>query len=367
MDVLTQQMNSVYASIVYPNTVIKGASIVLGCSGNVLVFLVYTIWIPDRDNIRYFIPFLAIVDALGSLFQGRFYLVADIYAFIFPSDVACRLLYFVFTSLSGISAHCLLVMALQRFLFICRPFGRQMSLLNKRLSLVFISLASGAYAIPLLFYSGVKEETISFRGQNFTAFICRVVVHVSSSSTAYVTMLFLLTLVNVILTSVLYIPVCKTMFRASKSIRTTSQRESSSVDPRQPDKSNSRNIISEEVIYGENRDAMKVMIGKPKTNAAMSRISVMFFIVILVYIISYIPSFIVILINHTLKEFDPLQLSDVGLNTWRFFNTTSLFNHVSNPFIYLYYDKKFRKALDKLIGRRTSKGHHSGRHLRNIE
>lgn len=75
----------------------------------------------------------------------------------------------------------------------------------------------------------------------------------------------------------------------------------------------------------------------------------MFLIVIIVYIFSYVPSFIVILINHSLSDFDPLQMSDAEINAWRFFNTACIFNHVSNPFIYWYYDKKFRKAVDKLI------------------
>lgn len=353
MDTLTRNMNDRYASIVFPNTVIKGLGIVVGCPGNAVVFLMYTFFIKDKENTRYFIPFLAMVDAFGTLFQGTFYILADKYAFIFPSDEACQFLYFVFTSLSGISAHCLLAMALQRFLFICRPLGRQMTVNGKRLSLLLISIASCLYAFPLIFYSGVKTENISFRGQNFTAFVCRIVVQVSSSSRIYVTFLFLMTLINVIATSICYVPVCKTIYQATKWMKTNSEQESFSLEQRKQGDANSERLIREE--NGESRaddkfdDAKKAVKSKQKRGVASVRISAMFLIVIIVYIFSYVPSFIVILINHSLSDFDPLQMSDAEINAWRFFNTAFIFNHVSNPFIYWYYDKKFRKAVDKLI------------------
>lgn len=75
----------------------------------------------------------------------------------------------------------------------------------------------------------------------------------------------------------------------------------------------------------------------------------MFLIVIIVYIFFYVFSFIVILINYFLSDFDLLQMLDVEINVWRFFNIVCIFNYVSNLFIYWYYDKKFRKVVDKFI------------------
>lgn len=348
MDTVTREKNSEYASIVLPNTAIKGVGIVTGFSGNILVFLLYTFWIQDKGDSRYFIPFLGLVDALGSLVQGTFYLLTDEYAFTFQNDIACRLLYFVLTSLSCISAHSILVIALQRYLVICRPFGRQMSRTSNRVSLVTIAVASCGYAIPFIIYSGVKEENISFRGQNFTAYTCRMVVDVSPSSITYVTFLFILTLVNLIATSFLYAPVCKAVYRATKLMRRR---------PRSQADANPENAIqnTDPVNHAgdENRDTGEAVLSKTNGGISTIRISLMFLIVIAVYTLSYVPSFLVILVNQTHKDFDPLKLTNAGLNIWRFFNTASFFNHIFNPFIYWYYDKKFRKALGKLCGKST--------------
>ncbi|XP_062596708.1 uncharacterized protein LOC134258181 [Saccostrea cucullata] len=279
METLAREKNDEYASIIYPNTVIKGVGIVTGFSGNILVFSLYTFWIQNNEDSRYFIPFLAMVDALGSLTQGTFYLLAD---------------------------------------------------------------------------DGVKEEELSFRGQNFTGFVCRMVMEISSSTTIYVGFLFLLTLGNVIATAILYVPVCKTVYRAIKSMKKRKQTQNGSINMRQQSES-----IQETMLHNDDRLSKANGLSKNKTptstngNSASTRISLMFLTVIAVYIISYIPGFIVVIINHTHKNFDPLQLSDAGLNTWRFFNTIFFFNHVCNPFIYWYYDKKIRRALANLCGKKN--------------
>lgn len=68
MDMFMRNMNDRYVLIVFFNIVIKGLGIVVGCLGNVVVFLMYMFFIKDKENICYFILFFVMVDVFGMFF-----------------------------------------------------------------------------------------------------------------------------------------------------------------------------------------------------------------------------------------------------------------------------------------------------------
>lgn len=74
----------------------------------------------------------------------------------------------------------------------------------------------------------------------------------------------------------------------------------------------------------------------------------MFMIIILVYILSYIPTLAILIATYTLSDFTYLELSTAGINLWLFCARFLLLNHVVNPFIYGYFDIGFRAEFVKI-------------------
>lgn len=79
-----------------------------------------------------------------------------------------------------------------------------------------------------------------------------------------------------------------------------------------------------------------------------TKMNVMFLTIILLYILSYIPSIGILILTYTLNNFYYLQLPGSLMNVWIFFARFLLLNHVINPFIYGYFDVKFRSELKHL-------------------
>ena len=83
---------------------------------------------------------------------------------------------------------------------------------------------------------------------------------------------------------------------------------------------------------------------KPQRKKAKHNFTLMFLTVITTYVLTFIPSVIIIV---TLSFRDErafwMQLRGAKLNALYVLSECYIFNHVINPFIYLYFDMKFRK------------------------
>jgi hypothetical protein len=101
-------------------------------------------------------------------------------------------------------------------------------------------------------------------------------------------------------------------------------------------------------------DERKSEIGKRKSKreAVQRKLTVMFFLLIIVFIISYIPPLVILILTYTIKDFNFIELSEAKAMIWIYGRHIVLLNHVINPLIYGYYDTKFRKQLILCFKRR---------------
>lgn len=81
---------------------------------------------------------------------------------------------------------------------------------------------------------------------------------------------------------------------------------------------------------------------------ARKRISVMFLIIIIIYVVSYLTSLTTQVYNFVTTE----HMSGYRWNINMFCLRLNLLNHIANPYIYWFYDVKFRKELQKLCCKR---------------
>ena len=133
----------------------------------------------------------------------------NFYLYNYPSSSACRALSFLQICIPGIFAHMLLIISIQRYILVCRPFGPKMTLLWKRILFGIVCVISLAYSIPWLMTPGVYKEKINCICQNVTMEVCKFEMNPSSSMSVFITLLFVIMVVSICLTTGLYIPVLK--------------------------------------------------------------------------------------------------------------------------------------------------------------
>ncbi|CAC5408949.1 unnamed protein product [Mytilus coruscus] len=198
-----------YTDVSLSSTILIILGTVIGLFGNGIIIVFYFFRIKERGE-RYFIPLLAIVDFLACFTSSLFYIMDNTYFFNYPSDIICRILTFSQTFVPGISAHILVIICVQRYILVCKPFVPKMTLFWKRMSFAFVSLFALLYSLPLLGISGLKTSNENFMNHTVEVTICKFsAVETSSKITAYFGFLALLMIFNIVITVALYIPVLK--------------------------------------------------------------------------------------------------------------------------------------------------------------
>lgn len=139
--------------------------------------------------------------------------------YIYPSTPACRILAFVQICIPGISAHTLLLISIQRYKLVCKPFGPKMTHFWKRVLFGIICFISFAYSAPLLTTAGVFTDKVTYMNHNVTSEMCKFSGEWSLLISIYFMLLFLIMVANLVVTAGLYIPVlrrAKFSFRSRK-------------------------------------------------------------------------------------------------------------------------------------------------------
>ncbi|XP_062575877.1 cholecystokinin receptor type A-like [Saccostrea cucullata] len=380
-----------YLELSLPNTVLIIMAAVIGVTGNCSIIVIYFYRIKERGE-RYFIPLLALVDLVGSLTIAPFYVIGNLYFYVYPNDNVCRILSFFQFLVTGISAHVLLLISIQRYLLVCRPFGPRMTHFWKRVSFALVCIFSLAYSVPVLKTSGVKIMDDIYMNQTISTRVCKFSVANSTGVVAYFGLLVLISVLNIVMTAGFYSPVLRQL-RLSKNIifstctpldkkrcnqyysfsgssvsnsageetdhyvnepshPTTEHHSEKSIPTGTETKNvsisqdNSSQTKSEETRaeIPNNVTTMDIRF-RPQNVRLQRRISIMFLVVIVTYILSYIPPLILLLLTYTIKDFNYITLTKGETLTWIYLPRLLFINHVVNPFIYGYFDAKYREQL----------------------
>lgn len=298
MDDNISRLNAIYSSTVLPNTVLMSVGIMVGVIGNITVIVLYVVRINDKRGDRYFIPILALVDCLGSVSNGVFYVIDNFYIFSFPSEILCRVLLFSLTFTSGFSGHVLGAIAFQRYLLLCHPYGKQLTLFRRRLLVIGITFVCVIYGAPLLVISGIKTSQKTFQNQSFSTNICVFDVNPNALTLVYFGSFLLLTLANIVTTSTLYALIMRTIYKTLYSERQSREKILKSM---KNDKNYNKTKDGIYTIYKECADqdekSRKKSVGGNSMDSEKSghgynvrtKMNVMFLTIILLYILSYIP------------------------------------------------------------------------------
>jgi hypothetical protein len=359
------RLSQTYSEELLPNTAIEMTEAVLGIVGNLVVLLVYTKYIQDKTVTRYFIPVLAVVDLVGCLANAVYFYLDNTTRYVFPSVHLCKVLLFMRIMTGGLSVHLILVIALQRYLLICRPLGRQLTKKSCRICTLSLFLFSLGFAAPMLKFGGMNKQTMMQDSGNITLNISVSQCHIDNDSNTpevmipYLGSLLLLSFINILTTSGLYIPVTKAIYNRlppSRQSRTSHVYDADTNLTSQDTESLSVEKVQMAEIppqdlkrtYKE-RTATAKKSRRHREQNARKKISVMFLVIIIVYVVSCLTSLVVQIHNFT----SDIELSGYQFNFYLFCLRLNLLNHIANPYIYWFFDIKFQTELRRICCKGT--------------
>lgn len=327
----------------------------------------------SKNDDRYFIPAIAIIDLIGCMFSITLSLLNNERPVMFPGSFTCKLIQFGTCSSIISSLFMLLVISIQRFQKICRPFGFQMNLNHKRFATAVAILLACSFSIPmLLLYQRieVKHET-----KNITGYICGSAPGTEKLGDSTRAILITVEVGAVFSMTIFYALVGRKLieqFKMSRKLHDINPVSGTSnsgsnerstirtvvtIDAEVTDQSSKTDTDKKTFLRMDSRkdscsnnsknNSTKVKDRKKSTNSAR-RYSVMFMVISLIAILCYIPPWTFVILEAKDSNFwRSLTYEEVQI----FLTIRRLYivNHIANPFIYGFFDQKFRGEVKSLL------------------
>ncbi|VDI39168.1 Hypothetical predicted protein [Mytilus galloprovincialis] len=262
-----------------------------------------------------------------------------------------------------------------------------MTLRWKRISIGVTCLFTLTYSAPVLSISGIKTSYETFQNYTVQIKVCKFsTAETSVQNTAYLGFLLMLSIIIILITMSLFVPVLKTIklsffgkFRsgckASEHRNTPLNTDSVSAtdielgkyEGKNPEiqikkKSSSISGIHRSSSLMDDLDNNKPVntfttkdSEKTRMEKATRKITIMLFVIIAAYVLSYIPSLITLIVIYADDDLNigTGSISRESAFVFIYFARFVFLNHIVNPFIYSYFDEKFRTELRKLFTHTT--------------
>lgn len=287
-----------------PSMTIALIQILVGVSGNAFVIHFYKRFSHRRSGLFYFIPWLAFFDITAIISIGTFSVLQDIFTMSFPSLYLCQSLWFGVVFCSSTGAFCLLLIAVQRYCFVF-----QKPVLNGKWhrSLVIISvLFSGLIAIPVFFMVELRDISVARVNKK----VCGDTLNEQKLlyKYSYFHCLLLLTFINIVFITALYIRIGFKTFQMQKRQSSLSKYKRSGV-----------------------------------------KFSLMCVVVFGVYFVAYMPTYVINLLPDDTKTklFNTPGDDSLKVVAILVAHRMLIFSHVLNPFIFFLFHARFRREIRK--------------------
>ncbi|OWF46624.1 cholecystokinin receptor type A-like [Mizuhopecten yessoensis] len=353
--------------------VFLGLYIIFGVFGNVMIIYIYNTRLSIKIDDRIFILALAAVDIVVCVTGPAFSLTRNILPVAFYGNVVCKTLWFFTKAMNAVSVELVLVIGVERYLKICRPFGVQMNSKAKMIILVASVIICFVGHTPIFFFYGqIPVINIS---RNITGHRCGRIhdEHESSLSDTgylYLLVIFVLAVGTLGLIVLLYVMIGRRIYKRIKRRAKSSPSKSSEPDPAseaisttttENDTNSSREVNSvRKSNLPSNASIQKGGHSKRRRTSSVSiknwrekhRYSLMFLLIAGICVVMYIPTLIVNLAVNLDSVYFWNYTSPHLRQLYLYFFQVYIVNHVVNPFIYGYFDSAFRTEVKQILCKR---------------
>ncbi|XP_041360785.1 orexin receptor type 2-like [Gigantopelta aegis] len=336
------------AMLKLPAILFVGIVLLAGLFGNLLVCVVYYLKFPASTS-KYFILSLAVFDLLNCTIAIPAEMVDLRYDYHFNSPTICRIMRFTITFNTSASAGTLLAIAVDRYRKICRPFGKQMSLMQIKFCIVCAVMASLTVSWPatLLYgrntrmYEGVEVFDCSFDDS----------VKDTSYPRVYIVVMTILCIASIGILIVLYVLIVMKVWRQKQKRKkiTSSNWNKSSPSPSIASSARRLNCTNNDGandLSGLQLDADVTNDVKRKQTSGQSqsiKTTLMLLVVTAVFVVSFIPYFTLMIVKSAVGYFeDDLHCNHSAMVAYKLFLRSFFINSAANPLVYSFWNDKFR-------------------------
>ena len=355
---LIEEYGSDIVSAFLPIDVIFSIILVAGIIGNMFVIFIYAIKMrKDKRESRYFIPVLAFYDLLVCILSETYNLSKTFFWATFPSDEICKTLIFFLAQAMFTSNTFLLAIAVQRYIKICRPFAKQMTLFWRRITMAVVIVTNILVSIPTSVVSGVQDLPVVYRNTNITGKGCSTGNEIYPKfQLIYYAIMLVFLFANIAITAGMYTPVACVIYRRFRKRRSQSRTE---IGLRSVEESDSREDTLS-TMYQNSKASQNTTTGKDPAKSTKTKVNhrgapktnfnLMFFVIIFAYVVAYVPTSVILTydtVDDTIWTRNPYGV----ITIYTFLKRLYVFNHAANPFIYTYFDSEFRSHITYLFRR----------------
>ncbi|CAC5385678.1 CCKAR [Mytilus coruscus] len=336
----------------------------------------------EPSDERHFIPILAAFDLIATIYCGIYMIIQCFNQVTFTHNILCKTTQFFIGLTTFIPILLLLIIAVQRYLKVCRPLRPAISLNVKRTALILTAVISLLCALPLPYiYGSVSFHSITYgstgtrcgkvkEGRRLARAVYAIVIGVLAVALV-TTLIFLYSLIGCTVFRQLKMNKCKSSrveFRNSGtktdengvSVTENSDVTQNTITSDIDSKISNLNIVKIDINCKEQRleNKKQTTLSQPvgskrrrKDNRRIThKLTVMFFVITLVFIISYLPKVMLLLFEGLYKDFWE-KVSDTERPGLMFLYQMFIINNIVNPFIYAFMDIKFRKEATVFLRR----------------
>ena len=290
-----------------PTVIYLCVLIAVGLFGNTLVFFIY-MFRYKLCNFRTYVLCLASLDLLACCIAMPAEIVDNHHAYMFYSDIFCKIARFCgYTSKIG-SAFVITIMAIDRHKKVCYPFNKSYCPCKARTNCVIGITVSLILSCPKIALTGAKE--VVFPG-NVTGYDCTVDIFYVESYIPFIytviqSVIFLICFSILIMT---YLMIAIKLLHQSKRPAHTGS-------------------LRGKIILGRSRKVTRLML-----------------CISLALILSYLPHFVLTTMTAFKRTANLVEPSPLVLGTLPLLSRSYFVNNVLNPVIYYFGDKQFREVI----------------------
>jgi len=370
-NITLEEWNAEITQNLIPNIVILSLCLIIGVFGNLIVIAVYTFQIKEKNDERYFVPILAVFDMISASYISLWCIYQNTHHVSFSNVILCQIAEFFVGLTTYMPILLLVIIAVQRYIKVCKPRRPPMPLFVKRCIVCIAFVFSVLLAIPLpLVYGAVPFNTTEYI---ITGSRCgKVKEGTKLVRSIYGVFIGLITFIIVIVLIGLYSKIGYTVYKTLKSDKyeQTQTRPELNIKPEVQesltfskedrhvttevedtdvncdDTSLDEPVATSNIILTNGSKEVKIKFitsksRKIKNRQLATKITMMFLVITIVFLLSYVPKVILLIIEGISPHFWE-QLSNTQRPRIILLYQMFIINNIANPFVYAFMDLQFR-------------------------
>ncbi|XP_052763585.1 probable G-protein coupled receptor 19 [Mya arenaria] len=350
-DALLANLNAEKADLMTPVIVYLAVLMCSGLVGNMLVVIYYGFRARQSTH-SLFICSVAIYDLISCGISIPIEIV-DLRLFVtFENSAACKVLRFV-NHFAAIGSICILLeIAIDRFRRICRPVQKQLKHQQVKIACGLSVVVSLFYSWPaFVFYTSVPVDVRSENGLTVTGHDCTTTKEKDYSVYLWVFNSFYMAsfVVVAVILCVLYSLVGRMLVKHNRKMNfakpTSEGIETSLTDDTTAKTKQTESAISDKADGSTQQAQHKATQLDRKT----VKFTMIMLVITVVFVISFLPYQALVLWRVSKGGYEADVLSDGGLVAFQFGLRSYFLNSALNPFIYGFFNSRFRDFVYKIV------------------